>query len=159
MSYDLKVLSVGASCKLNISSGSIAAKHTEGFGIRFTDEYPFAATMRGEWFTLKRDGAHDISGASDICELDFEHGGRELFWRQNSVEHYSLLFGSAELFEDFKRIMKQLRKLSPSGMLIFLAGVQGKERGDICGVITLDEFIALIPEKRVYSNVCYMIQD
>ncbi|MBR5088102.1 MAG: hypothetical protein IK093_01600 [Ruminiclostridium sp.] len=159
MSYDLKVLSVGASCKLNISCGSITAVRTDGFGSAFAQDYPFAAKMRGEWFELRRDTTPDILGSFDICDFEFEHGNRELFWRQSSNDHYSLVFRSPELFEDMKRIMKQLRKLSPTGMLVFLPRLQGEERNDICGVITLDEFIALIPEKRVYSNVCYIIQD
>ena len=159
MSYDIKVLSAGASCKLNMSCGSIAAVRMNGFGSGFAENYPFAAKMRGEWFELQKDGTPVLLGSFDICDFDFEHGSRELFWRQNAEDHYSLLFRSDELYEDLKRIMKQLQKLSPTNMLIFLARLQGEEKNDICGVITLDEFIALIPEKRVYSNVCYIIQD
>ena len=159
MSYDLKVLSVGASCKLNISCGSITAVRSGGFGAAFAEDYPFAAKMQGEWFELVKDGTPGILGSFDICDFDFEHGERELFWRQSAKDHHSLLFKSAELFEDFRRIMKQLQKLSPSGMLVFLARLQGEERNDVCGVITLGEFMALIPEKRVYSNLCYIIED
>ena len=56
-------------------------------------------------------------------------------------------------------IMKHLQKLSPTGMLIFLARLDGKEDNDICGVLTLEEFIALVQEKRIYSNICYIIQN
>ena len=115
--------------------------------------------MRGDRFRLKRDGSADMPDTFDICEPDLEHGEKELFWRQGGRDHYSLIMRSAELFEDLKRILKQLQKLSPSGTLVFLARLRSGECSDICGVITLDEFIALIPEKRVYSNVCYIIQD
>ena len=159
MSYDIKVLSAGASCRMNISCGSIVASRTGGFGQAFAEDYPFAAKMRGEWFELRKDGTPDMLGSFDICDFDFEHGEKELFWRENGKDHYSLTLRSAELFEDMKLVMKQLRKLSPSGMLVFLARMQGEEKNDVCGVITLDEFIALIPEKKIYSNVCYIIQD
>jgi hypothetical protein len=142
-----------------MSCGSIKAVRTAGFGSAFAADYPFAAKMRGEWFELVADGTPDLLGSFDICDFDFEHGEKELFWRQDAKDHYSLLFRSDELYEDFKRIMKQLRKLSPSETLIFLARLQGEEKNDVCGVMTLDDFIALITEKRVYSNLCYIIQD
>ena len=159
MSYDIKVLSVGASCRMNISCGSIVASRMNGFGAAFSEDYPFAAKIHGEWFELRKDSTPDMLGSFDICDFDFEHGKKELFWRQDAEDKYSLVMRSAELFEDMKLVMKQLRKLSPSAMLIFLARLQGEEKNDVCGVITLDEFIALIPEKKIYSNVCYIIQD
>ena len=161
MSYDIKVLSVGASCKLDISCGSITAKRTVDFEQDFVQHYTFAAKMRGEWFELKKDGAADILDTAEICELDREHGGHELFWRQENPDtgHYSLLIRSEELFDDLRLIMKQLRKLSPSATLVFLARMRDHEKNDVCGVLTLDEFMALIPEKKVYSNLCYIIED
>lgn len=161
MSYDIKVLSVGASCKIGMSCGSIKARRTGGFGTAFAQTYPFAARMSGEWFELQKDSTPDILGSFDVCDFDFESGDNELFWRSDGREsdHYSLFFRTDELFEDFRLIMKQLRRLSPSAMMIFLARLEGEERNNICGVLTLDEFIALIPQKRVYSNVCYIIQD
>ena len=55
--------------------------------------------------------------------------------------------------------MKQLRNMSPTKMLIFLPRLDGNEQNDICGVLTLDDFMALIPQKRIYSNICYIIQN
>ncbi len=162
MSYDIKVLSVGASCKIGMSCGSIKAVRTGGFGTHFAQTYPFAAKMSGEWFELRKDSTPDILGSYDICDFDFESGERGLFWRSDGRNdgHYSLMIRSEEIFGDLRLILKQLRKLSPSDMLVFLARLEADdERNDICGVITLDEFISLIPQKRVYGNVCYIIQD
>lgn len=158
MSYDLKVLTVGASCKLNMNCGSIVAERTGGFGSMFAEAYPFAAKISGEWFELMKYDTPKLLGSFDVCDFDYEHG-TELFWRETSEDHYSLIFRSEELFGDFRRIMKHLQKLSPTGMLIFLARLQGEEKNDVCGVLTLEEFIALAQEKRIYSNICYIIQN
>lgn len=158
MSYDIKVLSVGGSCKLNMNCGSIVAVRTGGFGAGFAEAYPFAAKYAGEWFGLMKYGSPPLLGSFDVCDFDFERR-TELFWRDNAEDHYSLIFRSEELAGDFRRIMKHLQKLSPSGMLIFLARLDGEEKNDVCGVLTLEEFIGLVQEKRVYSNICYIIQN
>ena len=161
MSYDIRVLSVGAACKLNMSCGSIVAERTGGFGREFAKSYPFASRISGEWFELIKEGSPKIFGSFDVCDFDFDSGEHELSWRTGAaaVGHYSLMFRSEELFSDFRLVMKQLRNMSPTKMLIFLPRLDGNEQNDICGVLTLDDFMALIPQKRIYSNICYIIQN
>ncbi len=141
-----------------MNCGSIIAERTGGFGALNAEAYPFAAKISGEWFELVKYDTDKLLGSFDVCDFDFDRE-TELFWRRESADHFSLFFRSEELSGDFRRIMKHLQKLSPTGMLIFLARLQGEERNDICGVLTLEEFFALIPEKRIYSNVCYIIQN
>ncbi|MBR1832727.1 MAG: hypothetical protein IJ784_09885 [Ruminiclostridium sp.] len=161
MSYDIKVLSAGASCKLNMTCGSIIAERTGGFGKAFRETYIYASKITGEWFELVKEGSPKILGSFDVCDFDFDGGEHEPSWRTGKAAegHYSLVFRSEELFSDFRLVMRQLRNMSPSKTLIFLARLQDNEQNDVCGVLTLDEFLALIPEKRIYSNICYIIQN
>ncbi|MBQ3841424.1 MAG: hypothetical protein II820_01900 [Ruminiclostridium sp.] len=160
MSYDIKVLSAGAVCKFNMSCGSIKAVRTGGFGRSFEETYIYASKISGEWFELVKDGTPDLLGSFYVCDFDFDSGDLPPFWRTGEAAegHYGLIFRSEELFGDFRLIMKQLRNMSPSKTLIFLARIQDNERNDVCGVLTLDEFLALAAEKRIYSNICYIIQ-
>ena len=161
MSYDIKVLSVGAVCKLNMSCGSIIAERAVIPGKEFSGSYPFVSKIGGEWFGLIKEGSPKNTGSFDVCDFDFGGEEHELSWRTgaSAVGHYSLLFRSEELFSDFRLVMKQLRNMSPTKMLIFLPRLDGNEQNDICGVLTLDDFMALIPQKRIYSNICYIIQN
>ena len=114
MSYDIKVLSVGAVCKLNMSCGSIIAERAVIPGKEFSGSYPFVSKIGGEWFGLIKEGSPKNTGSFDVCDFDFGGGEHELSWRTgaSAVGHYSLLFRSEELFSDFRLVMKQLRKIS-----------------------------------------------
>lgn len=160
VSYDVMILSVGAKYKSDISSGNIIAQKLNGFGYAFNKNYAFAGKMKGTWFELLKKDSLPILGSFDLCDFEFEDE-HKLFWRLTTqqTDHYSLFFKCNVFLSDFNEIAKEIQNLSPYKMIIFLSRLQGSEMNDICGVITLKEFLELVKKGKVYSNICYIIQD
>lgn len=161
MSYDLLALSVGARHKHDLHYANIIAERLNGFGLSFNERYHFAGKIKGTWFELVKIDSPKILGSFDLCDFDFNNQEYRLFWRLTNKEtdHYSLFFKSEDIFEDFKNIMRSIQELSPCKMMVFLPRLQGSEMNDICGVITLRELFGLIKRGKVYSNLCYIIQN
>lgn len=160
MSYDLMILSVGAKYKDNILQSSIIAERLNGFGISNNERYPFAGKIKGTWFELKKYDSLPIIGSFDLCDFDFNKEYRPI-WRleDEETDHYSLFFKSEKFFEDFKLIAKSIQNLSPENMIVFLPRLQGSEMNDVCGVITFERFIELLTQRKIYSNLCYIVQN
>lgn len=160
MSYDLMILSVGAKHKDNIFQSSIIAERLNGFGISNNERYPFAGKIKGTWFELKKYDSLPLFGSFDLCDFDFNIECKPAWRLENEdTDHYSLFFKSEKIFEDFKLIVKSIQNLSPQNMIVFLPRLQGSEMNDICGVIALEEFFGLLTQGKIYSNLCYIIQN
>ncbi len=161
MSYDLLALSVGAKHNCDLCYSDIIAIKLNGFGASLNERYSFAGRLKGTWFELVRKGSLEILGSYDLCDFDFSNQEYRLFWRltKKETDHYSLSFKSETIWDNFKYIISSIQDLSPYNMVIFLPRLQGSEMNDICGVITLREFFGLIKQGKVYSNLCYIIQN
>lgn len=161
LSYDLMVLSVGVKHKSDVCCGNIVAERLNGFGSVNNERYPWAGSLSGTWFELRKVDTLPILGSFDLCDFAFENDDYKLFWRSEKIktDHYAMFLKPEVQLNDFETSIKSLQDLSPDKMLVFLPRIDGNTGNDICGVLTCQQFIDLVNQGKVYSNLCYVIKD
>ena len=62
-----------------------------------------------------------------------------------------------QYIEDFKKVINYMLDCSPSKLVYVLARYQSCEKEVVLGTYSLDTFISLMENGKIYSNICYII--
>ena len=162
MSYDLNILVQQQEKPVELPfQSSIQIKNELQEELRYKDIWNFMTQTKGLWYCLgvQRDELFD---AYTICNSDFEIDEKDIlmpYWVTDEDVKYNLtpLIVNEQHFYDFCKIIKYMLKQSPVNTLMMLARYQGGENEIVCGVLSYEEFIKLLNERKILFNVCYII--
>ena len=125
---------------------------------RYFQIAPVMNYMDGIWYELLR-SEDEIAGTS-IC--DYTTNGRTYPYWISSAEikdDLCALVIDEEFFESFRAILKFMTEQSPINTIFFFCRFQSNDCETICGTLTCDDFISLLKQRKILTNVCYSIRN
>lgn len=163
MSYDLNIIVLSQKTPATIPfKSSIDIENIKRGTSRYKDMWSFMALTKGVWYCLgkKDEGWFD---AFSIIDADFDACLEDKllpYWVIDDDVKSNLkpLVVYEKYKEDFDKILKFLLEQSPDKTMMFMARYQGGEHEIICGVLTLEEFKALLNQSKILFNTCYIIK-
>ena len=127
---------------------------------RYCDIWKFITVQKGVWYNLLAD--ENEIGGTKICE--------SLGWSARPILLESDVETNAEINESLtpyrfhEKYKKQVESLlehflesSPFKVIYILARYQSLEKEIVQGTYTLSNFLRLMEERKIYSNICYIL--
>ena len=163
MSYDLEILVDGGKKIPPMVIDKIRIEvNPHNCGRRYYKEtFPYMTEKKGAWCTLfEIDREHRFFSSMNIADIIAisESEIKYPFWTDKTSGMYVLKIVE-EYYQSFKKVLKELQKLSPNKRIMFLPRLEGGEYNNVCGVITLNDFFELLENKRILFNIVYIIQN
>lgn len=159
----LNVLVVGKKRKIEVPflKDFVIASEYDGNEKRYKYLYPNMSRQRGTFLSLI-DEVEIFSESSKFCnwddtvdpsEIDFPLGVEN----EKTREDLQPLIIYDQYKDEFKQILEYLLDQSPKDTIYFLPRKQGHYDEVICGTFKLDKFFRLLEQKKILTNVVYII--
>lgn len=152
--YDLVILSVNQKKESRNIPGNTNI-YLE-YGQRYCDIWKFMTTTIGGWYNLLAD-ENEIAGTK-ICEYQGEKCKLNLDWVEQKISDDITPYKIASDYqESFSAILHYLIDKSPIKTVYVLARCQSHDKEIILGAFTPCEFLELMNQGKIHSNICYII--
>jgi hypothetical protein len=166
MSFSLHVLTLGKRDKIEIPDYKefFVIDESQEYDMRYDDIYTFMTMQEGQWFSISKepsDSKDAYMAAFNLCGIDENVARHEVlpYWVDNEYTLGNLLplVIKEDVISEFEHLLRYMLGQSPLSKIMFLARLQGTYEEIVCGTIKIDKFLAMIKEKSVLFNVCYII--
>ena len=153
------------------------------YGVNNT--WAFMSSCYGYWYYLLPTEEQypefpGLSGCYIVCNAHYSQQSRDDFeiyrqlpkgedypkfdnlydeWEYHKNTELAALEIKPEYREDFEKIIDYFLERSPVNMIIFLPRYQGRERGNIQGVLKRELFFEMLDTGKIKFNTCYIISN
>lgn len=163
--FDLNVLCVGQKKPtVNISGNYNIYVNNENKDYKKRKKHyyqiaPFMNFVDGIWYELAC--TKDELAGTVLCNYIENSKGIYPYWVKSDAVKNDLrpLYIEDKYFQSFKAILYYLIEQSPINTIMFFCRYQSEDKEVTCGTISTEEFFALLNEKEILTNICYIISN
>ncbi|SDM86502.1 hypothetical protein [Acetanaerobacterium elongatum] len=152
--FDLIILSVNQKTKSKeiLNNTNIYLEYNQ----KYCDIWKFMTLSDGTWYNLSAD--KDEVGGTKICKYIDEKCSLTLDWVEKKyLEDITPYTIENQYMDSFIAILNHLVQQSPVKMIYVLARYQSYDKEIVLGTFTVNEFINLMSQRKIHSNICYII--
>ena len=125
---------------------------------KYCDIWKFMTLTDGTWYNLMTD--KEEIGGTKICEYLNEKCNINLDWIDEKFREDITPYVIGDQYMDsFIAILNHLIRESPVKMVYVLARYQSYDKEIVLGSFTINEFLELMKQKKIHSNICYIISE
>ena len=119
---------------------------------------PIMNYIDGIWYELLC-SKDEISG-TNICSYTANNGTYPYWISSEEVKNdLRTLVIDEEYLDSFKEILRFLLEKSPINTIFLFCRFQSNEAEIMCGTLSLDDFIYLLSQDKILTNICYSISN
>ena len=163
--FDLNILCVGQKTptitipnnnSIRIESKNISYKKRKKYYYQIA---PLMNYIDGTWYELLC-SEYEIAG-TNICDYAVNSSGTYPYWISSAEikDDLRTLIINKEYRDSLFEIIKFLVKKSPIHTIILFCRYQSNDAEVMCGTLSIDDFISLLDQRKILTNVCYSISD
>ncbi len=165
MSYEINIIALNQKepVKLNFNSSIMLQNEKDDYIVhRYTEIWPYFSNSSGILYSLVAEINEGYYSAFPICDSDFETKIKEYFFPicmiEECKENITPFIVKEPFVQDFIRILHYVLANSPQKRILFQTRYQGGEKEIIIGVIKIKKFLEMLMHKKIFFNVCYIIE-
>lgn len=165
MSYEINVIAINQEepIKLNFGSRILLQNEKEDDMVnRYAEIWPYFSDTAGILYSLVMEMKEEYYSSFPICDSDFESELQEYFLpaclQDENRDNLTPFIVKEALELEFSKILQYILDNAPQKRILFQTRYQGGDKEIIVGVIKWSQFIDMLKSKKVFFNVCYIIE-
>ena len=166
MSYEINIIAINQKepIKLNFGSRILLQNEKEDDMVnRYAEIWPCFSDTAGILYSLVMEMKEGYYSSFPICDSDFEEELQEYFLPtclQDENRDNLTPFLVKEIYaQEFIKILQYILDNAPQKRILFQTRYQGGDKEIIVGVIKWSQFLDMLNSKKVFFNVCYIVEE
>ena len=165
MSYEINIIAIDQKepVKLNFSTKIMLQNERDDYMVnRYVDIWPYFSKTSGILYSLVMKMNEGYYSSFPICDSDFESEIQEYFLPtcllKENKDNITPFILREQYIREFIAIVQYVLEKSPQKRILFQTRYQGGEQEIIVGVIKFKDFLEMLKSKKIFFNVCYIIE-